>query len=257
MLSQKKQRGRADVGYWNNSENAEELDTGTPNEAGFIGTRAMTAPICEVEGLTIVLVGHFNPALVHPAWLARHELIRDAEAQRAEVKLIRPELSLFDVGPFQVQAEPTRFMISVVDVGQAAALRDIVQSIFTLLGETPITQFGLTRAMHFRMQDVEAWHRVGNVLAPKKCWEGLLEGAGTQSVSVRGSWAGRKSKMVQVTVEPSAKVPNGVYVAVNENFESETDGGAGGAVALMSNSWGEFLTRSRHVAESIVGLGHS
>ena len=200
------------------------------------------------------MLGHFNPALVHPAWLARHELVRDAEVAAADISLVRPELTIFKVGPFRFQAEPRRFHVGIVDLGQLSALRDLVLGVFSLLGETPITQFGLNRDMHFRMPDAEAWHRVGNLLAPKDKWAGLVDDPGLRSVCVQGKWGERASTRVQVTVEPSTKVPSGVYVAVNEHFEIGGDDAAP-AVNILRTAWTESFARARQVAEAVVGLG--
>jgi hypothetical protein len=215
----------------------------------------MTAPICEIEGASVVLLGNFNPALVHPAWLARHKLVRDSEADAAEVSLIRPEVSVFSVGPFQIEAQPERFTVMVADLGNLGPLQDLVCSVFTILGHTPIFKFGLNRHMHFRMASADAWHRVGHTLAPKDPWEGLLEEAGTRAVTVWGKWPTTQAKHVQVMVEPSQRVTNGVYVAVTPHFDL-SGSEASVVIDTLRSNWDECFNRARKVGETIVALGN-
>lgn len=214
----------------------------------------MSAPTCEIEGATVVLVGHFNPALVQPAWLARHALVRDAEADAAEIQLIRPEMSLFNIGPFRFQAELERFVVSIADMGQMQALRDLIVSSFTLLSHTPVRQFGLNRLMHFRMRDVQSWHRVGDALAPKEKWNLHLVDPGLRSLSIWGKREGSQAMRIEVRVEPSTKVPSGVYVAVNEHYEVEAED-AGPAIDLLRAEWDASFAHARILAESIASLG--
>ena len=40
----------------------------------------------QFEGVTIVLLGQFNPAIFQPAWLAAENLVRPQEAESAEIE---------------------------------------------------------------------------------------------------------------------------------------------------------------------------
>ena len=48
----------------------------------------------ERQGMSIVALGSFNPAIFHPIWFARQGLIRDAEAEAAEIQVVSPEVTL-------------------------------------------------------------------------------------------------------------------------------------------------------------------
>jgi hypothetical protein len=39
----------------------------------------------EIQGMSIVLVGGFNPKIFHPAWFAAQKLIREKEAEEANI----------------------------------------------------------------------------------------------------------------------------------------------------------------------------
>jgi hypothetical protein len=57
----------------------------------------------ELEGLTIVVVGSFNPAIFHPAWFSRCNLIRQEEADSAKVEIVHSEVAQFSGDWFSVQ----------------------------------------------------------------------------------------------------------------------------------------------------------
>ena len=47
----------------------------------------------EMGGVSIVLVGQFNPPIVTPQWLARHSLVSGEEADNAEIGVIHKEIT--------------------------------------------------------------------------------------------------------------------------------------------------------------------
>ena len=49
----------------------------------------MSEPKIAQDEAAIVLVGAFNPAIFHPAWLAHHGLIPEHEAEAASAKMGR------------------------------------------------------------------------------------------------------------------------------------------------------------------------
>ena len=214
----------------------------------------MSGPTCEIEGASVVLIGHFNPALVHPSWLVRHGLVREREEAAATVDLVRPELSLFTVGPFRIEARPERFVASVEDMGNLSPLRDLVSGVFSILSHTPITKFGLNRLMHFKMASTDSWHRVGHALAPKDPWDGLLEAPGTLSLTVQGTWPKTRSQRVQAVVQPTQRFQHGVFVAVTAHFEVEGDD-ASTVLGTMQSDWDSCFAHARKLADSIVALG--
>jgi hypothetical protein len=176
----------------------------------------------EIDGLVLVLVGNFNPAIFQPAWLGRHGLASEAEVEQAAIELIRPDIVLYGLGPFRFTVQLDRFQAETLQPDQAYRMRDLVSGIFGVLKETPIRQMGINRMMHFKMSSEEEWHRVGNQLAPKPVWEKIMDKPGMISVAVKGQRSGAKSKFVQIRAEPSTQVKPGVFVQTTEHYEEET-----------------------------------
>jgi hypothetical protein len=214
----------------------------------------MTAPVCEIEELSLVLVGRCNPAIFHPAWLAGHSLIREAEAQAAVIEIIRPEIAIFSVGAFQVQVTAERFSLVARDGGQSKPLKDLAMGAFEILAETPLFQLGINRQMHFRLPSTNDWHAVGHRLLPKTVFEGLVDEPGTKNATIWGKRPRSTSTRIQVAFEPSSRIPQGVFVSTNEHFDfGEEQRGAAAAVAALRAHWDEAQGYAASLGRDVLG----
>jgi hypothetical protein len=205
----------------------------------------------DLDGLYVVLVGSFNPAIVQPAWLAKHGLVSEAEGAEAEIEIIRSEIAAYRLGAFRFVLQQDRFQVETAQADQGFRLRDLVGRTFAILKETPIRQLGINRTMHFRMPSEEAWHQVGHRLAPKELWNGLVDKPGTTAVSVRGQRPGGNSKQFNVRIEPSTHVMPGVFVQTNDHFESDV-GGAEWTMDVLSKSWDSSQTYALKLAQELL-----
>jgi hypothetical protein len=166
-----------------------------------------------------VLVGSFNPAIVHPAWLERHELLRKTELASAQVEVVVPDFARFSVAWAQFQVTTTHFQVSTSDPEAELLLRDLVVSIFSILGDTPIRAFGLNHDAHYRMRDEDAWHRVGNRLTPKDVWEDVMTTPGMRSLTLEDVRPDDSQGFIHVRFEPSYSIPYGLFVGVNDHYQ--------------------------------------
>ena len=125
----------------------------------------MAEPVREVAGISIVLLGSFNPAIFQPAWFAKQGLLPAGEAENAEINLIHPEFVSFTAGWLQLQVTQSQFLASTTE-DPLEALRDLVLGTFSLLRHTPVSKMGVNRDVHIRMPDESSWHAVGHALVP-------------------------------------------------------------------------------------------
>ncbi len=209
---------------------------------------------CELEGVSIVLVGNFNPSIFQPAWLAQQGIIRAKEGEEANVQIITPQVTSFNVDWLTLQVTQDRFTAATVDSAHFEVLRDLVVAIFTILEHTPLKQMGLNRDMHYRMPDETTWHGVGNALAPKENWESLLEKPGLTTMSIMGVRPNSASRFLTVTVQPSQRIQPGVYIGTNEHFEAEGNGKGSTEqlIAILKTSWGTAQKYSKDLAETLL-----
>jgi hypothetical protein len=197
----------------------------------------------ELSGVSIVGAGTFNPAILHPQWLAEKGLIpedlaEDAMRQDAPQSLVvSPQLAVFVGDWLSVQVTPQQAIFLTVDQGRELDLRDLVRGVFELLPETPIDALGINSDTHFRTESEGAWHAFGDRFLPKQFWEPLFEDGswrkrpdgkrvGMRMMTVEVNRDDEKLPgFVRVEVAPSVRVtPNGVYIGINNHFELKTEG---------------------------------
>ena len=66
----------------------------------------------ETQEASIVLVGSFNPAIFHPEWLLRHELIPEDDIKAAKVEIVHQNISKFSLSWFNIEILNNRFVYS-------------------------------------------------------------------------------------------------------------------------------------------------
>ena len=173
------------------------------------------------ELLSIVVLGDFNPAILHPLWFSVNELVPEAEAKDADVDVIHKQFALFSMGGIRVQVDDSRLNMTAVESPQGPILRDLVLGTLSILEHTPLKAIGLNRDMTFIMDTDATWHEVGNRLVPKRDWEQILSSPGMRQVVVEGQRLDCNADRLHVRVQPSANL--GVLIAVNQHYQLETN----------------------------------
>ncbi len=216
-------------------------------------------PQLVIQGVSIVLRGQFNPAMFHPAWFAAQNLIRQQEAEAAEIKIIHPDAAIFDVEWLQIRITRDRFQASSVQEAYYEALRDVVIGVFTVLNQTPLKGLGINRDFHYGLEAEKNWHAVGDRLAPKQDWDGILDSPGMKNLSMQGLRPDNYLGYVLVRVQPSEQANFGIYVEVNDHYElildPEISTSTNNAVTILADNWKDSMKRGLDIATKIVGFG--
>jgi len=212
----------------------------------------------ELEDVSLVLVGSFNPAIFQPAWFAGEKLIQQEEADRAEIQIVSPEVSVFSIGWLQMEVTLDRFAARTSQIQNLEPLRDLVRGTFRLLCHTPVKQMGINRQAQFRSPSEESWHALGHRLVPKEPWAGLLEKPGMRRIQVQGIRPDKYRGRISVAVEPSLKIkPYGAYIEVTDHYEHdpETKGNeCDRMMEMLAASWQTSLDRSLHIMQALMKL---
>lgn len=173
---------------------------------------------CELEDVSIVILGSMNPTIFHPMWFADNNLIRREEAHEAKIEIIHREATIFSTEWFSCQVLPERFYIDTENASMFSLLKDLVIGAFKVLEHTPVQALGLNSNLHFRAPSEEAWHKIGHSLAPKQAWSQIVDNPGMRSLLVEGTRSGSQANKLNIRVEPSTKVEPGVYFNINHHF---------------------------------------
>src|SRR5262245_11978654 len=124
-------------------------------------------PQLKIQSVNIVLRGNFNPTMFHPSWLAANGLISNKEAEAAKVEIVALPIANFQTEWLQVTVTQDRFLMATSQEPFYEPLRDLVISIFNILNHIPLKVMGINRNFHYELESEEAWHAVGDHLAPK------------------------------------------------------------------------------------------
>lgn len=209
----------------------------------------------EIEGITFVALGSFNPAIFRPEWFSRCNLIREEEAEAAKIGVVSRDVTDFQAEWLNIQALHDRITIGTTDPTKFPALCDVIKGTFKILEHTPITAFGLNSDQHFRMQTEEEWHQLGHHYAPKESWEELLDSPGLRTLVMEGNREDCDAKRIQIRLQPSIKVHPGLFLNINYHYTLKTEDQFDVVVQLlqyMSTEWDKFIQYGVKVAEHLL-----
>jgi hypothetical protein len=182
------------------------------------------------KNYSIVLLGKFFPPTFQPSWLAAKKLIREGEAEKADVKIVHQSLTQFSLPWGNIQVEPEKFAITMNDTAGVELARQLAVGIFTTLSKVPVSALGINQHVHFGVEDAKVWHEIGHKLIPKQAiWEKILKKPGTKSLLVEGEHEDGTPGSIRIRVEPSVVIANGIYVDINDHFVIGEGGKAGTA----------------------------
>ena len=225
----------------------------------------------EISGVSVVLLGKFNPAIFTPAWFAMHGLLPKSVAESAKLEVAHQQVTAFSTDWLRLEVAPDRF---TVNTSQAPyiRLRDLVARVFKdHLYHTPLNVFGINRDIHFLVPSLTVRDRIGRMLAPVKPWgiwghnlglDGEQGGMTSLTMSQVDPEGRPKGGRINVKVEPSNKIGQGrfgIYVNVNDHYAiSDTRLGDGEhLMSLFEDNFDTSLRRSDDIVDHIMSLAMS
>jgi hypothetical protein len=225
-------------------------------------------PIAESESFQIVLLGSFNPAIFHPLWFSRFELVGVDDTVNTDVKVVSPEFTDVGLGAIHLQCVPNRFTLETGNIAFQEKLRDLAEGLLALLPHTPIKGCGLNSAAHYRIADTEYWHHIGHVLAPKELiWDGLfpevsnlpnplnMPRSGLTNLGIQGRRDGLYPGFLNLSVAPSGAVKPGLFFASNHHYDVPEEftqvGSAAHVRAFIHETWKKAFENAKLVGRTV------
>jgi hypothetical protein len=115
-----------------------------------------------LKSVSIVIIGNFNPAIIHPEWLDRNQLlppqeVRNIDNIKKEIKEIEG-LKISFIGEnifvsgvearlglpsYRINVTPERFEVSTNKIEKQEELRNFVVATFKVLEHTPVSAIGI------------------------------------------------------------------------------------------------------------------
>lgn len=228
-----------------------------------------------VDSVAVVIKGEFDPDTFSPKWLTELGVIGEQELSAAEYKWLLPSDSVnFTALWLRVFVKQDTVEISTDNADEFERVRDVCVGVLQSLPESPLSQMGLNRIVHFEVGNSGKWNAIGDNLAHNEIWDDVLDFVGMRSLVLWGSRPNLYSGRVQIQVEPSNIVKHGIYVSHNDHFgltkigsrpKSREEGQARtdlddaklstdkipAAIEILLDEWGPFIERSESVIERI------
>lgn len=219
----------------------------------------MPEPSLEISAASVVLIGSFNPRIFQPEWFARQGLLPNAEAESANIQIIHQQVTQFETERFLFQVTTDRLYASTKPDTVSEPLRDLIVGTFYVLEHTPVQAMGLNRDMHFRMPSEEAWHQLGDKLAPKEPWREVIERRrpGLRDLQILYNPTSPKEPTTTITVQPSLQIQPGVYFLVNEHFARVEEATVKSLMAILNDRWEEIQPNAERIARHILSWAAS
>ena len=104
----------------------------------------MNAQLPDIQSLSVVFLGDFNPKIFQPAWFAAQGLIRQQEAEEAKVDIIHPEVVSFSLEWLALQVTREQCALTTTQEPYYVVMRDLIVGTFNLLQHTPLHKLGIT-----------------------------------------------------------------------------------------------------------------
>lgn len=210
----------------------------------------------EIDTSAVVLLGKLNPSIFQPQWFAAQGLISKQAADAARIQVIHQDVSIFEIDD----------STTIEVLGTRAAFRsngpitkdiiDLVAGTFQLLKHSPLASLGINRDQHHKAVSETAWHAFGDAVAPKSRWQGVLQRPGLRSLTQEGVRPDGGKGYIRVKVEPSVRIPHGIYIQVNDHFDVADPGavtGAGEVMDLLTEHWQASRARTNAIIDAIIG----
>lgn len=172
-----------------------------------------------LDGVTVVVRGHFNAAIFSPAWLFQQNVIGASDFAQSEVEIITRDFASVSAGWLTYQVTPDALQLATTEPDDFERLRDVAVAILNALPHTPVAVLVISREIHFKARDAEQYQLIGDRLVPKQFWEPILAMPVTREIVMWGQRPSDHGGRTQVKVEPSFRFPDDhIFVAHSDQF---------------------------------------
>lgn len=225
----------------------------------------MSANTTAIDTRSIVLLGNFNPYIFQPDWFIQQGLLGSADLpwlggdgedrEKEEIGnpflLITPEFTRVQMAWGEIASTSEQFSVRTTRTTDALLAKDLLVGTFTYLGHTPVRGLGFSRAVHHSLEVDGAWEAFAAEVTPSGEWISGIEGAKVHSLTLEGV-SGRDDGSILVTVEKSNRLPNGVYIAINDHFERETEESVPASAQWVVDLTDEYWAVAQERADKIL-----
>lgn len=212
----------------------------------------------ESEGVHIVLLGSFNPAILQPFWFVANGLVTEEVAEAAaELTLVSPDITAVGFPEFSVEVVRDRLTFaSTSETATPNLVRDAAANVLNVLSHTPVQKLGMNVNRHVRLEEGR-WEAVSETLIPRGAWERSLTSPEIESVTVSAQRNDDLRGRIRLTLQPSQQVAGGAWLNWNSHVELAESGEnvpAGEAADVLERAWDDTILEARRGMDSVLEL---
>ena len=208
------------------------------------------SPLLERESLALVFTGDFNPVILTPAWLVLKGLIREEEADNAEVAVIHNDLIKYDLGWVTIESNRTRCQFSTTQKPYFELVKDLITSVFRVLKETPVHGIGINHITELNLKNKKSYFKFGSQLTQLNYWSEELNDPRLLSLEILEE--DRMDKVpgsYRVKVSPTGK-NYGVIININDHIDVYSTGDI--STHVLEENWIRSSERATEVVKKFL-----
>ena len=216
------------------------------------------------QDYSIVFLGSFNPQIFHPTWFERAGLVTSEEEAKIlnDAKhhnlVVTPDVSRCEIGDdITIECLSERLIINAATSLVEERIKTIAYGILEKLPHTPIRAIGLNYNQVFGSRDIDEWHLIGDILAPKdKIWSKVMTSRpGMSLLRMEDLIPGPPPVRVWSTIEPIGEKHPPYRFSIKTNWHTNLPAEHGDQAQMASefiqSQWGAALTFGKSLAETI------
>lgn len=227
----------------------------TANTLADVAPPTMREVNRQEHSVSVVVLGDFNPAIMHPLWFSRENLIRESEAEAASVQIVHQDVAIFSTDWLKVDANRKRMTLVTQREDMHEPLRDLAGSTLSKLRHTPTRAIGINHDQTFGFPDRESFDDFGWAVVPPDDWKSVLNRPGLVALAEQGERTDGYDGYTRVSIAPILDGSTRVTFAVNDHFqisaENETQTTAV-LEAILTDRWEDISARADRLVTHIM-----
>lgn len=193
----------------------------------------------ELESLSIVVVGNFNPAIFHPSWFLRTQLFSETDIEESlkDFKgIVHRDMTQYGIAWCNFIIQPNRIIISTKMDAYFVRLRDLLFATFKELIHTPVIAVGINPEGEFKAPSFERWDNFGHKIVPKDDWKEIATDPRLKELTIEDKPRRDKFKgwtLIRIRPSEIIEIPNGINIHMNDHHMFENSRPEDGAKPLL------------------------
>jgi hypothetical protein len=208
----------------------------------------------QIETLSVVFLGDFNPIIFQPFWLSSKGLIREDDAKGAKVEIIHNEIVRYQMDVVSVEVTRNKCEFKTAKEPYFDSLRDLAIGTFKVLLETPIRSFGINHVYDLSLQSQEKYYSFGSRLTPLNYWNDELKDPRLLSLEIyEKDRADGQNGSRRIRITPSDQnVSFGVIININNHYNLSPNGKMLEFLQLLERNWNNSFSQSKLIVEKLL-----